>query len=206
MGSSRLQILVVLIGVLLAGCSSNGGSQVGAGPDGAPVDLFGESPEVEKEAAGATAPLKANIDQADLNKAIHRYRLMVGKMGGVPRSVGADLNGDGGAEALVLFEGDEWCISTGCELVVFSKGANGFRKMSVVKRVKLPVALAPSFTEGWRDLVVRSGNQSIGEQLVLLKFRGNYPGNATTVAEKLAFMPPRSQILLGASQEAALAQ
>ena len=201
------RVLVLAVIGLLGGCSSSGGP--GGGTEGSPVALFDQKNLSEAPAKNldqtheAPATVQVQINQADLQKAIHRYRLSAGKMTGSLKISGVDLNGDGVGEALVLFEGDGWCISTGCHLVVFAKGVNGFRPMSVIKRVKLPVVAAANFSEGWRDLIVKSGNQSIGERLVLLKFRGNYPGNATTVAEKLAFLPPRSEVLLAAETPAA---
>ena len=200
---------VGLVGLLLVGCSKNddGSSLFSSNKNEGPVNLFGET-EVRTDEGAATAfpSAKVAIDGADLQKAVHRYKLEAKKKTGTTKVIGADLNGDGVGEALVYFEGDEWCISTGCRLVVFVKGQNGFRKMSEIKRVKLPLVLATSSSEGWRDMIVRSGNQSIGERLVPLRFKGNYPANATTVTEKLAELPSGTQVLLSSQGQVVQAQ
>ena len=200
---------VGLVGLLLVGCSKNddGSSLFSSNKNEGPVNLFGET-EVRTDEGAATAfpSAKVAIDGADLQKAVHRYKLEAKKKTGTTKVIGADLNGDGVGEALVYFEGDEWCISTGCRLVVFVKGQNGFRKMSEIKRVKLPLVLATSSSEGWRDMIARSGNKSIGERLVPLRFKGNYPANATTVTEKLTELPSGTQVLLAAQGQVVQAQ
>ena len=205
----RFFLSVGLLCLLLVGCSKNDGSNslFSSNKNDGPVNLFGKT-EVKTDEGAATAfpSAKVGIDEADLKKAIHRYKLEAKKKTGTTKVIGADLNGDGVGEALVYFEGDEWCISTGCRLVVFVKRQNGFRKMSEIKRVKLPLVLAPSSSEGWRDMIVRSGNQSIGERLVPLRFKGNYPANATAVSEKLASLPSGTQVLLSAKDQVVQAQ
>ena len=187
------------LGVLLLGCANNGGSTnlFGSGTQKQPVKLFGQS-EAKTDAwsTGEVRSAKVAINEADLKKAIHRYRISVSIKSGTSKTIGVDLNSDGQGEALVYFEGDEWCVSTGCRLVVFAKGVNGFRPMSQIKRVKLPVMVGSHSSEGWRDLFVRSGNKSIGERWVPLKFKGNYPSNATTVGEKIAELPAGSELLI----------
>jgi hypothetical protein len=205
----RLFLSVGLLSLLLVGCSQNNGSNslFSSNNNEGPVNLFGKT-EVRTDEGAATAfpSAKVAIDGADLQKAVHRYKLAAKKKTGTTKVIGADLNGDGIGEALVYFEGDEWCISTGCRLVVFVKGQNGFRKMSEIKRVKLPLVLATSSSEGWRDMIVRSGNTSIGERLVPLRFKGNYPANATTVSEKLTALPSGTQVLLSAQNQVVKAQ
>ncbi len=204
-----LSLSAGLVCLLLVGCSKNddGSSLFSSNKNEGPVNLFGET-EVRTDEGAATAfpSAKVAIDGADLQKAVHRYKLAAKKKTGTTKVIGADLNGDGVGEALVYFEGDEWCISTGCRLVVFVKGQNGFRRMSEIKRVKLPLVLATSSSEGWRDMIVRSGNKSIGERLVPLRFKGNYPANATTVSEKLAALPSGTQVLLSAQDQVVTAQ
>ena len=205
-------IIIGCVCLFLAACSnnSNNGLNSGDGISLGPIDL---SSTKEKEEADQSAALngensadsvKRAINQADIKKAIHRFRLAAKIDSGTPQIIGADLNGDGVGEGLVLFKGDEWCISTGCTLVIFSKGANGFRQMNKILRVKGPVHVAQKFTNGWRDLIVRTGNAGIGEYYVALKFNGNYPQNATTIAEKLAFVPDRSELLFQAETKQAL--
>ncbi len=203
-------VLIAAHCCVIAGCSNNGGSNSlfsNKNSEG-PVQIAGKDiSSVDKAqqnalTGGPTASIKVAIDQADLKKAVHRYKLSQSSMSGTHKIVGADLNGDGVGEGLVFFQGDDWCVSTGCQLVVFVKGANGFRKMSVTKRVKLPLVVSPQFSEGWRDLIVRSGNGGIGEHLVRLRFAGNYPANASTVKEKLAALPGGHEMLINGEFQA----
>lgn len=201
---SRVIVVFVSIVVLcfpIVGCSNDGVTNAMFDePQGQnPAILVGPYAVAKKkqleEAEKKTVQVK--IDDADLETAIKRYRINTSIDTGLTRFVGVDLNGDGVGEALVYFEGESWCISTGCRLVVFSVGENGFRKMSEIKRVKLPIFVGSSDTEGWRDLIVLSGNKGIGERLVALRFKENYPANATTVKEKLAAYPEGSERVLG---------
>ena len=200
-------VALTLAGLMIVGCSNNGSGQLftNSSTEG-PVLLAGKGKANETLLGGGLASLKREIDQPDLKKAIHRYRLSRSIMSGASQIIGVDLNGDGLGEALVYFEGDQWCISTGCEMAVFVKGANGFRRMSVIKRVKAPIAIGQESSEGWRDLYARSGNQSIGERIVRLRFRGNYPANATMVNEKLAELPPGHETLISATSTLSDAQ
>lgn len=195
--SSGMIVAAMLPFVALLGGCSNDGTQ-GNGLNLSPVKLFasndepttlnGDKPEMRS--------VKVTIDRADVKKAINRYRIAKKIKSGSEKIVGADLNGNGMGEALVYFQGDEWCISTGCYMVIFAKGANGFRQMTEIKRVKFPVLVALNQTNGWRDLIVNTGNQAIGVRSVALKFNGNYPVNATTVKERLAEIPQGTEILL----------
>ena len=193
-----------LLVFVLAGCSNNGsGTKLFTKESSeGPVHLQGKEKPVETGLAGGVVQsIKIAIDEADLKKAVHRYRLSQSITTGRTKTIGADLNGDGVGEALVLLEGEGWCISTGCPLLVFVKGVNGFRKMSVIKRVKLPIAVDGQTSEGWRDLIVKSGNASIGERFVRLKFVNNYPANATMVKEKLTALPAGSEALLSGEMQ-----
>lgn len=207
----RFMIISALLASLV-GCSNNSVTNSFSNNDGtkfSPIDLSKSKENKSDQPNSLTAndlgvqSVKVSIDQQDISKAIHRYRLEVKIDTGTQKIIGADLNGDGIGEALVMFKGEEWCISTGCSLVIFSKGTNGFRPMSQIKRVKGPVHVAQSFTNGWRDLIVKTGNAGIGENLVALKFNGDYPKNATTIAEKLAYVPDRSEVLFTAETKQA---
>lgn len=204
---SRIIYSMLLAGaalLTLGGCANNSGGVEGLTKDGtgaAPIKLFGQAAKQDALAKGPgeIRSARVTIDQVDLKKAIHRYRIIEKIKGGAQQIVGVDLNGDGTGEALVYFEGAEWCISTGCRLVVFRKTVNGFRKMSSVKRVHKPVRVSSASTSGWRDIIVQTGNPGIGKRMVALKFNGNYPPNATTVSEKLAALPAGSEVVFAAT-------
>lgn len=189
----------------LAACSNNGNlSGLNSANNenstaNAPVKIFGakENSSQSNTEAMPVISAKMNINQHDINKAIHRFRLKSKISTGIHKIIGADLNGDGVPEGLVYFTGDDWCISTGCTLAVFANGTNGYRQMAVIKRVKAPIMLAPGFTNGWRDMIVKTGNAGIGIRSVALKFGANYPPNATMIMEKLAEIPANSEVLIG---------
>jgi len=190
-----------LLSLLLLGCTGQQGSNafLSGKTKNTPINLTKDTKTTnQKQTTQQLTSAKIAIDQASLKRAIYRYRLSTKIEGGTQKIVGADLNSDGSGEALVYFEGDEWCISTGCQLVVFARGPNGFRKMQQIKRVKLPIALSAHSAQGWRDIIVATGNQSIGERFVPLQFNGNYPPNATTVTQKFSEIPSDSEILLQA--------
>ncbi|MGD9868272.1 MAG: hypothetical protein AB7U38_09780, partial [Hyphomicrobiales bacterium] len=92
---------------------------------------------------------------------------------------GADLNGDGGPEAVVLFEGRDWCASTGCSLAVFRREDQGFRIVSRTVRVRGPITASSNFTLGWRDLLVWTGGGAAPIRRVQLRFTSDgYASNA----------------------------
>ena len=111
----------LIIVSLFSACSSDNSQNNGYTLN--PVKLFGSSdkPTVLNADAGGVQAIKTKIDQADLEKAINRYRINTKIQTGSHKIIGADLNGDGVGEALVYFEGDAWCISIGCRLVIFAK-------------------------------------------------------------------------------------
>jgi len=186
---------------LLLGCADqqNTNGVLSGKTKNTPINLSKDTKTpFQKQTTQQLTSAKIAIDQVSLKRAIYRFRLSSKKEGGTEKIIGADLNSDGSGEALVYFEGDEWCISTGCQLVVFTRGPNGFRKMQQIKRVKLPIALSAQSAQGWRDIIVATGNQSIGERFVPLQFNGNYPQNATTITQKFNQIPVGSEILLQA--------
>lgn len=189
--------------VVLSACSNNGSlnglnsANNENSSANAPVKIFGakEKSTQSNTQAMPVISAKMKINQPSIDKAIHRFRLKSKVSTGSHQTIGADLNGDGSPEGLVYFTGDDWCISTGCTLVVFANGTNGYRQMAVIKRVKAPILLAQEYTHGWRDLIVKTGNAGIGVRSVALKFGANYPPNASTIMEKLPEIPAATEIL-----------
>lgn len=138
---------------MVVSCASSSPEQ-SLGPGPAPVVI---TPKRADGSQPAQAVFAGAIDQTELNKAIERYRITKNRAAS-PFDVGAgDLNGDGRPEAVVLFTGDDWCLPTGCSLVVFQSQEFGYRPVSHVVSVKMPVLLAPSQGGVWRDLIVRTG-------------------------------------------------
>ncbi len=168
-------LLACIWAFIAAGCGASDGDRTpGAAP--APVML---TPK-RAEGSGPAQPVYAgSLDQAELTKAIERYRITKNR-GPAAFDVGAaDLNGDGRPEALVLFTGDDWCSPTGCSLVIFQPQEFGYRPVSHVVSVRPPVLLPPAQGGIWRDLIVRTGGGAAPERTVRLAFSSKgYAANA----------------------------
>lgn len=180
----------------LAGCgaateSDGGGSLTTA----APVALTPQRTDT-----GGTNALIAPVQEAELRQAIERYRISKNRGEANVDTAGVDLNGDGKPEALVLFAGKDWCLQTGCSLVVFQLEANGYRPVSHVTRVRPPIMVGPDSNFGWSDLLVQTGGGPAPVRTVRLGFTGNgYPGNALLQPEPLIETVSRAQGVLAES-------
>ena len=175
--------LLGLLGILgLTACGNSGSTGTGvAGNTGTsgtgPVLL---SPG--QNSGQAKLSVRAQLDSSQARRAIENYRINRNEKSGPYQFAGADLNGDGRAEILVYFTGENWCAKTGCTLAVLTPSNPGYRTVSTIKRVKLPVMVGLNSRNGWRNLIVKSGGGGIALQNVTLEFSGNgYPGNATLV-------------------------
>ncbi len=152
-----------------------------------PVALTRPSSDQVQKLPSALLPLK----QARAEQSLKRYLLNQGGKPATHKIAGADLDGDGKAEALVYLEGEDWCVDTGCTLLIMRDGSTGYDMISLVKRVKLPIGIAPKTSLGWRDILVKTG-QVGGNKLVALKFNGSgYPGNAST---QIATVPKLTEL------------
>lgn len=188
-------ILAIVCLVFLTACGriSGSGSETAELDSSAPIAL---TPNRDGSAGPGNA-LTAPVNDVELRKAVERYRLT--KQRGVSKVdfAGADLNGDGRPEAIVLFTGEDWCVQTGCSLVVFQEEETGYRPVSHITRARMPVLIGPESNFGWRDLMVQSGGGPAPIKTVRLGFTGKgYPANALLQPEPVADMLARSQQLL----------
>lgn len=97
--------------------------------------------------------------------------------------VRADLNGDGRREGLVLFNlpHSYWCGWGGCTLAVFEAGDRDFRMLSRTERIRGPLVIGETQTNGWDDIGVRVSGTNNADQNVLLTFDGTaYPASPLT--------------------------
>ena len=115
----------------------------------------------------------------------------------------ADLNSDGQSEILVYFTGKDWCAHTGCTLAVLQPTRYGYEAVSTIRRVKSPVVISPKRSNGWHDLLVRTGTGEWQKaHKVALRFSGRgYPGNAILMTPL-----PRYQELVGEQVFAGISQ
>ncbi len=173
----------------LAGCASTAARTevqpvaVATQSAGKPISLFGN--DKSNAPAATRISVKAAIRQVAINRSIKNYQVSKKLPPSPFRTIGADLNGDGKAEALVYFTGKDWCTLSGCTLVIFTPVRYGYKPMSVIRRVKAPVKVSGRSTIGWRNLIVVTGGGRF-EQTVTLPFNGSrYPGNAALM-QKIA--------------------
>lgn len=92
-----------------------------------------------------------------------------------------NLNSDGVPEIIVYAVGRGFCGSGGCTMIILAKEGRGFRIISGVSIVRLPIRLLERRTNGWHDLSVRVGGGGISVPYEAeLKFgAGGYPSNPT---------------------------
>lgn len=143
----------------------------------------GQSPgpvQLGRGLANGNASVVGALNDVEARRAIDNYRINMKRDEGPYQIAGADLNGDGLAEAVVLFAGKDWCANTGCSLAIFQTGQHGYTPISRTVRVKAPVVVSTGQTNGWRDLIVSTGGAG-GAPLrrVTLRFSGSgYAPNA----------------------------
>lgn len=195
--TARAVISAVFCMVFLTAC----GGVTGSGSETAELDTQAPVALTPKQdpAAGGSKALIGPVNEVELRKAVERYR--VTKQRGVSKVdyAGADLNGDGRPEAIILFTGEDWCVQTGCSLVVFQEEETGYRPVSHITRARLPVLVGPESNFGWRDLIVQTGGGSAPVKTVRLGFTGKgYPANALLQPEPVADTLTRSQQLIAA--------
>lgn len=200
----RPQMLRKLTGALACAVVATGLAGCGASSEGdGGGSLTTEAPLAltpQRTDTGGSNALIAPVDEAQLRQAIERYRISKSRGEANVDNAGVDLNGDGKPEALVLFAGQDWCLQTGCSLVVFQLEANGYRPVSHVTSVRPPVLVGPDSNFGWSDLLVQTGGGAAPVRTVRLGFSGNgYPGNALLQPEALIETVSRSQGVLAES-------
>lgn len=159
-----------------AGCASQNVSAPDEINTGRPVTL---APPSELRSSATPGITLGPVDEAELAKAIERYRIKMDRADSPVRSAGVDLTGDGRPEALVLFTGADWCTTTGCSFIVFRRSETGYEPVSRTTRVRGPVMVGAGANSGWRDLIVKTGGGAAPVRFVRLGFTGNgYPANA----------------------------
>ncbi len=182
---SRLVVASILLVFLVSGCGGGSGSRgtpsAGIATSGpAPVQL-GSAPNT---GAGAQASILGPLDELQVRRTIENYRLSKKRAKGPYKLVGADLNGDGVREAVVLFQGKDWCTRTGCSMAVFQSFSHGYRVISRTVRVKPPVEIDSVMTNAYHDILVQTGGGPSPERRVRLKFTGEgYSRNAMLQTE-----------------------
>lgn len=92
----------------------------------------------------------------------------------------ADLDGDGRDEWLAYVASPQTCGTGGCPLYVIAPTAHGYRTVSRIGPVQVPIHLSPERRHGWTSLVVSVGGGGIKGSQRRLDFDGrHYPPNPT---------------------------
>jgi len=63
-----------------------------------------------------------------------------------------DLNGDGNDEVIVYLMGSIFCGTGGCNMMVFTKGDDGYRLVKNFSLARTPVIASPVVNNDWKDL------------------------------------------------------
>ncbi len=151
------------------------------------------SPKVEQQAQQPTAaPGAVDVES--------RLRALYGDLGGELRYFDAatDLNGDGRPEVVVYAYGPMLCGTGGCNTLVFTPDASGYRLVANVSVSRPPIQAASRTTNGWRDLLVHvSGGGIVEGYDAELKFDGtSYPDNPTVAPAEPAADTGGAEVLI----------
>ncbi|PZQ44845.1 MAG: hypothetical protein DI551_09265 [Micavibrio aeruginosavorus] len=160
--SLLLAALAALALPSLAACGSTGGEELAM----APPDMFPEQ----------TDPSDGEL-QASIQNFLAEQK---GPKNSQYEYARVDLNGDGLRDALVLFNlpHSYWCGWSGCTMAVFQAGDRNFKLLSQTTRIRGPLMVGGSQTDGWEDIGVRLTGTDMADQNVVLKFDGiGYPEN-----------------------------
>lgn len=107
-----------------------------------------------------------------------------------------DLNQDGIDDAIVLLNGQNWCGSGGCTMLIFKgKADQQFELLSKTTLVDRPVYATTYTQNGWKQLLVYSRKHG----QVMLKYDGKqYPLNPSLLPVQTAELAPdRAELLFG---------
>jgi heat shock protein HslJ len=106
----------------------------------------------------------------------------------------ADLNGDGTPEVFVYTMGSIFCGTGGCNLLLFTQGADGYRLVNSFPITRPPLVVAESSSKGWKDLWKRESGGGAPATLVRYAFEGTrYVEKERSVPDS----PPAGKTILG---------
>ena len=177
-------------------------SMAGCAPEDATTEQESRSAKVEQESPSATAEQRAQQPTAapgaiDVES---RLRALYGDLGGELRYFDAatDLNDDGRSEIIVYAYGPMLCGTGGCNTLVFTPDASGYRLVANISVSRPPIQATPRSTNGWRDLLVRVSGGGIAEGYdAELKFDGaSYPDNPTVAPAEPATDTEGAEVLI----------
>ncbi|WP_265570183.1 hypothetical protein [Sphingomicrobium nitratireducens] len=155
---------------LLAACGEQAptGGEEEAAPDTQITEL--PTPDTDPREEGVRAALASALDEGD-NPVPDLAATRVGF---------ADLDGEGGEEALAWLVDPMWCGTGGCSLYVLREAGSGWRILDEIGPSQLPVyALAPG-ADGWAELGVTVYGGGMPEALMAVPHDASgYAANPT---------------------------
>lgn len=198
MANFKIAALGGVLALVLAGC---GGGSSGRSGSSAAITAPSTAPLQIGRTGGAATTANMSVlgplDETLIRRAIETYRISKKRAKGSYQLAGADLNGDGVREAIVLFQGKDWCTKTGCSMTVFQSFQHGFRPISRTVRVKAPVEVTAAMTNAYHDLLVQTGGGPAPERRVRLIFSGSeYSRNAMLQTEVPLGSVVRTEIVI----------
>jgi len=116
--------------------------------------IYAWEPDIEERYQAEPDPL---LEAAVLAAAPSYTREAVDAQGGVGEARyvygRADLDGDGRDEVMVYLMGSIFCGTGGCNLMIFSEGANGYTLINDFPISRVPVIVSKEKSNGWNHLV-----------------------------------------------------
>lgn len=119
-------------------------------------------------------------NQGGVSQALNNYLVNQRALAGSPyEDAYQDLDNDGVEDALVILKGPDWCGLSGCPLLIFRGTSDGnFIFLSRTEKVRQPVLLSESRTNGWRDLIIGTTLKGRPEDVLLNYGLEGYPMDA----------------------------
>ncbi len=136
-----------------------------------------QSPEID----GASSQERLLPNGDGVTNALNDYLLSINALAASSYDVAyQDLDNDRLEDALVILKGPDWCGLSGCPLLIFrGTSENSFLFLSRTERVRQPVLLSDSRTNGWRDLVIGTTLKGRPEDVLLNYDLDGYPMDAS---------------------------
>ena len=102
-----------------------------------------------------------------------------------------DLDQDGWQDALIYITAPygEWCNAHGCTVLVLHAKENGFTIAGEIFPIRPPFYISDTFSDGWRNIIVRVSGRTEKAKNVVLRFDG------TKYQENAAELPATNQML-----------
>ncbi len=168
-----------------------------ADPMPAPVAKQEPAPAVQQPVA-AVSPPAAELEAA-IRATAPDYRAdIVGDEGNIGKARYAiartDLNGDGKDEVFVYLMGPYFCGSGGCNLLLFSQGADGYSLLASIPISDPPVIVAQTSSESYADFWRMQSGGGAPAQYVRHTYKG---GKYVEASRTSAATKPAGQVVLG---------